>query len=98
VQRLDDAPFRNADQDNRLLVRHQLVAGDRALHVDADQDVDGLAGIADGGREIRVQIDEADLDVVCENRQEWRIALWRAETGGLREELLRRGLRRERRE
>ena len=80
----------DADEDDRLLVVDQLDAGDDALRIDADQDVDRLAGIADRAGEIGVQVDVAEQPVALVDGDERRIALRRAEAVGAGKEIRRR--------
>ena len=74
---VDDAFLRDADQDDWLLVVDELDAPHHALRVDADQEVDRLARVADRIREIRVQVDVAEQPIPAVRRHEGRVALRR---------------------
>ena len=64
-----------------------LIPRDDAVRIDADQEVDRLAGIADGAGEVGVQVDVAEQAVALVGGNERRIALRRVRSGRLREEL-----------
>jgi len=67
-------------------VLDQLEAGDRTARIDADENVDRLAGIADGVGEIGIQVDVAEQAIAGIGRRNRRIALRQTETVGVLEE------------
>ncbi len=67
----------------------KLEPGDDARRVDADEHAHRLARIADGGREIGVQVNVPEQLVASIRGQDGRIALRIAKTRGAREHLLR---------
>ena len=77
-----DLLFRDADEDDRLVMLHQLRAEDLARRIQRNEDVDGLAGIAGRIHHVRIQIDEAEQAIAREDRRHWRSALRRAEPLG----------------
>ena len=87
VDGLQNALFGNADQHDGLLVLDQLEAGQHSLRIDADQDLDRLAGIADRIGEVGIQVDEALQLIAAIRRHDGRVALRRTEAVGAREEV-----------
>ena len=93
VDGIYDAFFRNAEQNDGLLVLDHLEAGHHALRRNAHQNLDRFAGIAGRIGKVGVQIDEAD-DLIAPKRGHDRgIALRGAEAIGSRKEIGRRNFR-----
>ncbi len=65
----------DADEDDGLGVLDQARAADDAVHVHRDEHVDGLAGIAGGVDEVRVEKHETDLGIAGEGPRDGRAAL-----------------------
>jgi len=78
----DDPLLGNADQHDRLAVRHQFRADDRAFEVEPHHDVDRLARIADRVDLLRVQVRIADQRLAAIRRRHGRIGLHRSEAVG----------------
>ena len=87
VHRIDDAALGNADEDDGFLMVDELDPGDDAVRIDADQQVDRLAGIADGIGEIGVEVNVPQQAGALVRGNERRIALRWAEAVGSGEEL-----------
>jgi len=76
----DDLFLRYADQDDRLLVVDQLETADHAIEIDADDDMDRFARIADGTGEVGVEIGIAEEIVAAHDRRDRRITTEFAES------------------
>ena len=93
VDGFQNALLRNADEHDGLLVLDQLEAGEHALGIDADQELDRLAGIAGRVGEIGIEVDETLQLIAAIDRNDRRIALRRPEPVGALEEVGGRDLR-----
>ena len=72
IEHFCDTGFRYAYQHDRFVVFHELGSGEHTILIDADEDVDRPAGIADGGHKVRVQEDPTKLFiVVAGHRDRW---------------------------
>ena len=65
-----DLGIRDTDQDDGLGMLDQLHAGDHRIGIDADENIDRLAGIAGGGDEIRGEEHPADGLAALERRHD----------------------------
>ncbi len=86
VQRSHNLRFGNADQHDRLFVVDQFYAAYDAFGINADDNMDRLAGITDGTGEIRIQISITDYLTPLHQWCDWRLALRLANSIGLFEE------------
>ena len=84
-----DPRLRNADEHDRLGVLVELGAGDPAGEVHPDEDMDRLAGIADGGDHVGVEEDMPRRIVAAIDRRPRRGSFDRAEAVGARHEVAR---------
>ena len=86
---IGDVLLRDADQDDWLVVLHQLRPGDHAVPVDTDENVDRLAGIADRACEVRIQKDPADFFAIAQSRGHRQVSPDLAKTVGARHDFAR---------
>jgi hypothetical protein len=93
VDGFQNALFRNAHQNDGLLVFDELQSGQYALRIDADQKTDRLAGIAGRIDEVGIQVNKTLQLFAAIDRNDGRLALRRTEAVGFGKEVGGRSLR-----